>query len=1699
MKKIFVTIFIFLLAFSGRTQLNNEWIDYNKTYYKFLIGEDGICRISKATLDSWGIGNTSAQHFQLWRNGVEVPIFTSEVTGSLASNGFIEFIGRKNDGIPDRAIYLQATFQLSNRLSLFTDTAAYFLTVNSTSANRRFNDIPNDLTGNLPTPLPYLLHTVRHDYKRPSGIPYVNKGFAVNYGEYVYSSSYDQGEMLSSEDISPGTAQANRTAVFNNLLPAQIPGINARFRVSWASSASVPGVSSRDITASIGNTNLATRRLNNFQAFRDSNISVSTSLLEGATTTIAITNLSSNQFDRVVVGFCEIEYPRQTNAGGASFFESSLPAGNGDALLELSNFNHGGVAPVLYNLTTGTRMTGNLDGNGNVRFRIAQTGQRQNFIITSYNGSFFRNINQGTAKTFINYAQANQSGDYLIITNKRLMNGNAVENYRAYRAGAAGGAFNAKIYDIEELVDQFAFGIKMHPLGIKNFLRFARQNFPVPPKFCFLIGKGVTYDEMRVNESSPLATQLQLVPTFGYPGSDNLLASNDLSALPATPIGRLSAVNTGEITAYLEKVKEFEAAQANPSVSQLDKAWMKNVVHVVGANDAGTELQIRPFMNEYERVVKDTLFGGNVTTFNKFNSTTASTIENIVLSNLFQSGISLLTYFGHSSATALDYNLDDPNQYNNPGKYPVFMLNGCNAGNFFTFERQRLDVQSTISEKYVLAPNRGAIGLVASTHFGLVSGLGVYTRGFYRSLSNQAYAETLGKHIQNSVQFMYNTWGTDYQARFHTEQQTLHGDPAIKINSHPKPDYSIESPNIIVEPSFLSIAETKFDSKIYFYNLGKAINDSITVEVKRQYPQSSIYPNGFTETVYRQKRKAPLFLDSLQLSFPINSERDKGINLLTVTLDADNRIDEISELNNTIARQVVIFENELRPVYPANFAIVNNQNTKLIASTANPLSEALNYAFEIDTTDRFNSPAKITRTINARGGIVEIDPGISFVNNRVYYWRLGLQPQVGGSPLRWNHASFVYLSGTETGFNQSHFYQHTKSSANRMRIDSTSRTWRFNESLNNLFVTHSIFPTSGNEDSHFALSVNNNLVSISACVGHSLIFNVFDALTFKPIMVNGPWTSGYCTPNRNPFNYEWDDRNTGNRKQMMDFMDSIPAGSFVVVRKLLDTPYESETFADIMKSDENIHGAGNSLYHKLKNAGFSSIDSFNRPRTFIFVYKKNDPSFTDVRMSDGLFDRIQLNLNIPTIDTLGIVSSPVLGPAKSWKNAQWNGSAEDGGNGDRVRIRVIGVSPNGAETGLFSVSNTVSNIDLSSVNAQQYPQLKLVMENIDSVKGTPWNLDYWRVYYTPVPEGALAANMLLQNQDSLAQGQPYDFRIAFKNISPFAFDSVKVRMSVTNSSNVTTTTDIRRRPLAAGDTLIISLPLDTRQYPGLNTIYIAANPDNDQPEQFFFNNFLYSSFFVKEDLTDPLLDVTFDGVHILNRDIVSSRPHIQIKLKDENTFALLNDTAGVTIRLQYPGENTPRVYRWNTDTLRFVPPSSGNNNTASIDFFPALSIDSENSEYELLVSGRDRNNNPAGAKDYRVSFRVFNKPMISNLLNYPNPFSTSTAFVFTITGAEVPQEFKIQILTVTGKIVKEITKAELGPIRVGTNITDYKWDGTDMFGQKLANGVYLYRVVTSLDGNKMEQFKLNEGYNQNTMDVTDQFFKRGYGKMVILR
>ena len=101
-----------------------------------------------------------------------------------------------NDGKQDTKLYRTPALQLSDKWSLHTDTAAYFLTVNPGGGNLRLINENNDVAGNSLPAEPYFMHTLEMNYKTK-----INPGLAAVIGEYVYSSSYDIGEGWTSRDI----------------------------------------------------------------------------------------------------------------------------------------------------------------------------------------------------------------------------------------------------------------------------------------------------------------------------------------------------------------------------------------------------------------------------------------------------------------------------------------------------------------------------------------------------------------------------------------------------------------------------------------------------------------------------------------------------------------------------------------------------------------------------------------------------------------------------------------------------------------------------------------------------------------------------------------------------------------------------------------------------------------------------------------------------------------------------------------------------------------------------------------------------------------------------------------------------------------------------------------------------------------------------------------------------------------------------------------------------------------------------------------------------------------------------------------------------------------------------------------------------------------------------------------------------------
>src|SRR6185436_17143056 len=102
-----------------------------------------------------------------------------------------------------------------------------------------------------------------------------------------------------------------------------------------------------------------------------------------------------------------------------------------------------------------------------------------------------------------------------------------------------------------------------------------------------------------------------------------------------------------------------------------------------------------------------------------------------------------------------------------------------------------------------------------------------------------------------------------------------------------KPDYVIEDQLLKITPQFISVAETHFKVDAKVMNLGKAINKKIVVELRRTFPDLT------TQVIRRDTIPGIRYMDSLTYDIQIVPTRDKGLNKISICVDADNVVDEI--------------------------------------------------------------------------------------------------------------------------------------------------------------------------------------------------------------------------------------------------------------------------------------------------------------------------------------------------------------------------------------------------------------------------------------------------------------------------------------------------------------------------------------------------------------------------------------------------------------------------------------------------------------------------------------------------------------------------------------------------------------------------------------------------------------------------------------
>ena len=756
----------------------------------------------------------------------------------------------------------------------------------------------------------------------------------------------------------------------------------------------------------------------------------------GASTDVVISSLPGNfSVSHNNVPYVTMKFPHTPNLENKNYFEMFVPQQLSQSQSYYTFSNDTISSAYLYDLTNHLRIP---VINKNVLVPNSLSGG-ENFCVVKSESQFLPVTSikpvHGTG-SFINYSALAVDSAFIIITNKNLMGAtpnDGVNAYKNYRVSSAGGNHNVLVADIEDLYDEFGYGIPKFPFAIRHFVDYCLDTFPAaaPPKNLFLIGKSVQPDKIRNQsaKSDPTGKNyaITFVPSIGFPTCDNMLVAGLNGTLMSSPvpIGRLAAQNIKDVNTYLAKVADYEHPLPDPD------EWMKHAIFIGGGANAGQQAQLCGYVNNYATIIEDTSFGGHAHIFCKNSSSPTQTSYSDSIKELINSGVSLLTFFGHTSATVFEFNILPPDQYDNiNGKYPFFIADGCVAGDI---HQSPYNGGISSSEIYTLS-NKGMIAVLASSGLGTIGELDLFTTDLFHGIGSKLYGQSVGKNIQAAFRSAEGKPGK-YLMNAVCLEMTLHGDPSIIIHSSKLSDYSVtsssSSPVVYFTPSYVSTDQDSFDAHVAIDNIGKATNDNVRTDVKR------IFSDG-TSVTYSKTLPHIYFKETITIKMPVDPVKGPGLNKFEVHVDPMNTVAELQDIsNNNISApnevSLMIYSGDIIPVYPYKYAIVPKDTITLKANTANPFADSARYVFEIDTTDLFNSPQKKTQYVTQKGSVVQApynkwsQPLILsqlLPDTIVYFWRIRRDdPNMLTFP--WRESSFSYIPG-KRGWGQSHFFQFLK-------------------------------------------------------------------------------------------------------------------------------------------------------------------------------------------------------------------------------------------------------------------------------------------------------------------------------------------------------------------------------------------------------------------------------------------------------------------------------------------------------------------------------------------------------------------------------------------------------------------------------------------------------------------------------------------------
>ena len=395
-----------------------------------------------------------------------------------------------------------------------------------------------------------------------------------------------------------------------------------------------------------------------------------------------------------------------------------------------------------------------------------------------------------------NWRSPNHGADMIVITHEDFLSLNPVTGKDdgplarlvSLRQNAnVNDTLKVEVVKLQDVFDEFSCG-QYDPVAIRDFLKYAYENWPRRPLYVMLVGDGDYDPKNIINKNGKNWIPTYHTEEFNASEFDirNRVTDSQFTYVVGDDqtmdmaIGRVPARSLADVEAYVEKLTRYETqptfgAWRNTAVMVADDEYAQGAVPSAGEtfHIDDTEELIRfntpPFfdikkiyLTEFAAVQSASISG-----IRKPTATDA-------LLRLVNNGAALVNYAGHGNSDVWAHervlNLSsDFERIQNGDKQALWIAATCTFGKYDMVDRQ------SFAEQLVLAPRRGAIAALATSR-------DVY--GIANARLNQAYYDVL---FENENQVAVRIGAAMMWARAQTGQtendEKFHvlGDPSLRL------------------------------------------------------------------------------------------------------------------------------------------------------------------------------------------------------------------------------------------------------------------------------------------------------------------------------------------------------------------------------------------------------------------------------------------------------------------------------------------------------------------------------------------------------------------------------------------------------------------------------------------------------------------------------------------------------------------------------------------------------------------------------------------------------------------------------------------------------------------------------------------------------------------------------------------------------